>query len=146
MGNHLILLFYLDIKYLNLLLRTRTLFISNLHNINKSRASLNQLYLTINIPFLLKDESLRYFTRTTGSTLAYDYALTGDDLSALTPYSKNIIEIYNDTENVEIIKLERNIPQKIRMFIWLEGQDIDCAASAKSATFAVNIELAGGNE
>lgn len=50
------------------------------------------------------------------------------------------------TEDVEIIKLERNIPQRIRMFIWLEGQDIDCAASAKSASFAVNIEFAGGSE
>ncbi|MBR3935831.1 MAG: hypothetical protein IKJ57_04720, partial [Oscillospiraceae bacterium] len=50
------------------------------------------------------------------------------------------------TEDVEIIKLERNIPQRIRMFIWLEGQDIDCAASAKSASFAVNIEFAGGSK
>ncbi len=50
------------------------------------------------------------------------------------------------TEDVKIIELERNIPQRIRMFIWLEGQDMDCAASAKSASFAVNIEFAGGTE
>ena len=45
-----------------------------------------------------------------------------------------------------IIQLERNVPQRIRMFIWLEGQDADCVDSVNSARFAVNIELAGGNE
>lgn len=50
------------------------------------------------------------------------------------------------TEDVIIIELEQNVPQRIRMFIWLEGQDIDCPASANSARFAVNIELAGGTK
>ena len=50
------------------------------------------------------------------------------------------------TTDVSIIKLERNVPQRIRMFIWLEGQDIDCVDSVNSARFTVNIELAGGNE
>jgi len=50
------------------------------------------------------------------------------------------------TDDVYIIKLERNVPQRIRMFIWLEGQDIDCVDSINSARFAVNIELAGGDQ
>lgn len=50
------------------------------------------------------------------------------------------------TDDVTIIKLERNVPQRIRMFIWLEGQDVDCVDSVNSARFAVNVELAGGNE
>ena len=29
------------------------------------------------------------------------------------------------------------------MFIWLEGQDLDCVDSVNTARFAVNIELAG---
>lgn len=49
------------------------------------------------------------------------------------------------TDDVYIIKLERNVPQRIRMFIWLEGQDADCVDEVNSARFAVNIELAGGN-
>lgn len=49
------------------------------------------------------------------------------------------------TEDVYIVKLERNVPQRIRMFIWLEGQDIDCVDSISASRFAVNIELAGGN-
>lgn len=50
------------------------------------------------------------------------------------------------TEDVYIVKLEQNKPQRIRMFIWLEGTDIDCEASAASAKFAVNIEFAGASE
>ncbi len=50
------------------------------------------------------------------------------------------------TDDVSIIKLERNVPQRIRMFVWVEAQDFDCPASAKSARFAVNIEFAGETE
>ncbi len=50
------------------------------------------------------------------------------------------------TEDAYIIQLERNVPQRIRMFIWLEGQDIDCIDSVASSRFAVNIELAGGSK
>ena len=49
------------------------------------------------------------------------------------------------TEDAYIIQLERNVPQRIRMFIWLEGQDVDCVNSANAARFALNIELAGGD-
>lgn len=50
------------------------------------------------------------------------------------------------TEDVYIIKLERNVPQRIRMFIWIEGQDIDCVNSVAASNFAINLELAGGND
>ncbi|MBQ6700533.1 MAG: hypothetical protein IJM98_07700, partial [Oscillospiraceae bacterium] len=43
-------------------------------------------------------------------------------------------------EDTYIIKLERNVPQRIRMFVWIESQDVDCSASAGSGAFAVNIE------
>ena len=49
------------------------------------------------------------------------------------------------TEDVYIIQLEQNVPQRIRMFIWLEGQDADCVDSVDSSRFAVNIELAGSD-
>lgn len=50
------------------------------------------------------------------------------------------------TEDVFIVHLQQNVPQRIRMFVWLEGQDMDCIDSANSASFAVNIELAGGSK
>ena len=54
-------------------------------------------------------------------------------------------EYMGATEDREIVKLERNVPQRIRMFIWLEGQDVDCVDNINASRFAVNIELAGGN-
>ena len=50
------------------------------------------------------------------------------------------------TDDAVIIELERNIPQRIRMFIWLEGQDVDCVEQIAASAFGVNIELACGDE
>lgn len=49
-------------------------------------------------------------------------------------------------ENAVIVTLERNVPQKIRMFVWMEGQDVDCMCEAASQLFAVGIELAGSTQ
>lgn len=49
------------------------------------------------------------------------------------------------TEDVYIVDLKKNIPQRIRMFIWLEGQDVDCTNDAASSGIAINIELAGSS-
>ena len=46
-------------------------------------------------------------------------------------------------ESNSIVTLERNVPQRIRMFIWLEGQDADCISGASVSGFAMRIELAG---
>jgi hypothetical protein len=52
------------------------------------------------------------------------------------------------TEDAIITTLERNTPQRIRMYIWLEGQDVDCknTASVASTQFALNIQLAGATK
>jgi len=49
------------------------------------------------------------------------------------------------TEDVIIVELEKNVPQRIRMFIWLEGQDQDCIGFSDSVPFTIGLELAGGN-
>lgn len=49
------------------------------------------------------------------------------------------------TDDVYITELIRNVPQRIRMFIWLEGQDADCVNAAANGGFAISIELAGSN-
>lgn len=46
-------------------------------------------------------------------------------------------------ESNSIVTLERNVPQCIRVFIWLEGQDADCVSGASVSGFAMRIELAG---
>ena len=50
------------------------------------------------------------------------------------------------TSDVYMTVLEKNVPQRIRMFIWLEGQDIDCTGSANASNLAISIELAGSNQ
>lgn len=49
------------------------------------------------------------------------------------------------TEDVYIVELQRNVPQRIRMFIWLEGQDVDWDPSCAGRSFAVSLEFAGGS-
>lgn len=49
------------------------------------------------------------------------------------------------TEDVVIATLQKNVPQRIRVFFWLEGQDADCIKNAASSGLAVNIQLAGSN-
>lgn len=48
------------------------------------------------------------------------------------------------TEDTYIVRLEKNIPQRIRMFVWLEGQDADCINLDRVVDIALSIELAGG--
>lgn len=49
------------------------------------------------------------------------------------------------TDDVYIVELERNVPQRIRMFIWLEGQDVDWDPSGAGRSFAVSLEFAGSS-
>ncbi len=55
------------------------------------------------------------------------------------------LETAGATDDIVIAHLEKNVPQRIRMFIWLEGQDVDCISGADNVTFALNIELAGSH-
>lgn len=50
------------------------------------------------------------------------------------------------TDDVVIVQLEKNVPQRIRMFVWVEGKDPDCAKVKAGGGLLVNLELAGGNE
>ena len=50
------------------------------------------------------------------------------------------------TDDVFIIELQRNIPQRIRMFVWLEGQDADCTNMTEPAQLMLYLEFAGSTE
>lgn len=47
------------------------------------------------------------------------------------------------TDDVVIVELQRNIPQRIRMFVWVEGQDVDCSNVIAASGLMINLELAG---
>lgn len=49
------------------------------------------------------------------------------------------------TDSTVVTRIERNTPQRIRMYIWLEGQDADCKNSSivNTSQIALKVELAG---
>lgn len=49
------------------------------------------------------------------------------------------------TDDAVIAVLPKNVPQRIRMFIWLEGQDADCVGQKTASNLIVNLEFAGSN-
>ena len=80
------------------------------------------------------------FIKSTGSLfgLATDDKVPKDNLSMLAEAGA--------TDDMVIATLERDIPQRIRMFIWLEGQDADCINEIATSKFIINIELAGSKQ
>lgn len=73
------------------------------------------------------------------------YALAGND-KTVQPQEIAGLEQSGATEDVYITELTGGVPQRIRLFIWLEGQDVDCINSAATGSFALSIELAGSNK
>lgn len=55
----------------------------------------------------------------------------------------NTIKQSGATTDAVIVSLKKNVPQRIRMFVWLEGRDIDCTNEAALKTLLLNLELAG---
>ena len=55
------------------------------------------------------------------------------------------LQMSGATEDTYIVKLEKNVPQRIRMFVWIEGQDVDCTFDAVTTSFALSVELAGSH-
>lgn len=51
----------------------------------------------------------------------------------------------SSASTTKIVTLKKNTPQRVRMFLWLEGQDIDCTENTAADEFALSIELAGGS-
>lgn len=46
-------------------------------------------------------------------------------------------------DDVVIVDLQRNVPQRIRMFVWVEGQDVDCSNVLAQTGLLLRLELAG---
>ena len=78
------------------------------------------------------------FFKRTGDLYMFNGNITAEQLTQL--------DSQGATEDVYIIQLEKNVPQRIRMFIWLEGQDIDCVNAVSTSSMLLNLELAGSNE
>lgn len=49
------------------------------------------------------------------------------------------------TDDVYIVTLQKNVPQRIRLFLWVEGEDVDCTRMADTSNLMISLELAGSN-
>lgn len=78
------------------------------------------------------------FIKRTAELYAYEDLILPEQLQQL--------DTAGATDDVYIIQLEKNIPQRIRLFVWLEGQDVDCANQISASSFILSLELAGGSE
>lgn len=77
------------------------------------------------------------------STKMLYYAGNG---TTATENGMNTLTRSETTSEAVIVKLERDVPQRVRMYVWLEGQDVDCVRQAASEYFALGIELAGSTQ
>ena len=55
------------------------------------------------LKFLIKDENLSKITAMTGDIWGYDYNVATEDKAVMTPFQKNLVEMYNDKENIRIV-------------------------------------------
>ena len=100
----------------------------------------NQVEQNLTAAVFIRDTSALYKAET---TLAYpDETLVG---------AKTVekLETAGASDGAVITRLERNVPQRIRMYIWLEGQDGDCRSdtqAVKGAAISLKLELAGSTE
>lgn len=78
------------------------------------------------------------FVQNTGAL----YARTGEEHTA-SWVTLAMLATGGANEDGSIVTLERNTPQRIRMFVWLEGQDADCVSGSDVGKLAMRIELAG---
>lgn len=64
----------------------------------------------------------------------------------VSPEKLATVETAGAVDDAVIVRLEKNVPTRIRMFVWLEGQDVDCVREASSGTIAIGLELAGSTQ
>ncbi len=68
-----------------------------------------------------------------------------DSKGVVTPDNMSRVQTAGATDDVVIVDLEHNVPQRIRMFVWIEGQDVDCANVLAKTALMINLELAGSS-
>jgi len=109
----------------------------NINTVDDAKNELYNKYLQGNFaPYVTKGEFI------VNSADLYTYYSSGNivDSDELTAANKG-----GATESTYIVSLEKNVPQRIRMFVWLEGEDQDCTL-VDAIDFALGIELAGSNQ
>lgn len=56
------------------------------------------------LAYTLSNEALSFFTTYTGIVRPYNYSLSTEQYNSLTPFQKNVWDLYNDDENIHIVR------------------------------------------
>lgn len=75
------------------------------------------------------------------NTASLEQACDSDGVVSSANVSK--LQTAGATDDVVIVDLQRDVPQRIRMFVWVEGQDVDCSNVLADAGLMIHLELAG---
>lgn len=89
----------------------------------------------------LNNNYLQYITSGNLFKYTWDLYSSGSQISSEDEIS--ILEQSNVVVDSNIAILKKDIPQKIRMFVWIEGQDVDCNYKAANQAISIRLELAG---
>lgn len=109
----------------------------NIDSANEAKDILYNKYLQGNfIPYVTKGKFV------TNTEDLYSYYASGD---VVNKEEMGSLKLSGATESTAIVRLEKNVPQRIRMFVWIEGQDVDCTG-AEAVDFAISVELAGSTQ
>jgi len=72
------------------------------------------------------------------------FALTAEDQSRTLIVEGNDATVGTSYAGSKVlVTLKKNTPIRVRIFVWIEGQDVDCWNDIASGTCRVNLELAG---
>lgn len=89
----------------------------------------------------LNNSYLQYVTA--GNLFKYTSDLYHSGSQKVSEEELSILEQSNVVVDSYVTILNKNVPQKIRMFVWMEGQDVDCNYKAAGQTISIRLELAG---
>lgn len=67
---------------------------------NKERLAVTKAFLA----YMASDEAVKTFTTITGCPMPYDVEFTAQEQAKLTPFTRNMMELYYDSENVDIVR------------------------------------------
>ena len=67
---------------------------------NKERLQVTKDFLG----YMASDEAVKIFTKVTGCPMPYNVEFTDEDKKDLTPFARNMTELYYDSENIDIVR------------------------------------------
>ena len=105
-------------------------------SIQKKSEDAAEYYSYIDYSFLPYIDAGHLFENTWDLYMYHEDGIVSED-------SLSIMTQNNAITDSHLVVLEKNVPQRIRMFVWMEGQDVDCDVNGSGKSIALRLEFAG---